>query len=352
MATQELDVRGLRKPDKHPAIFQTYEALQVGESVDLVNDHDPKHLRDEFEIDHPGSHAWEYLDEGAEAWRIRITKLSSTPLPRVLCDTTMVVAEAVKDRATLDLLHALTEADGKATGPAAWSEWKAGLVADLVRRTRAVLETGTPPPSRELTDAQRQLIEKGTLALVADMDGRADTLTVVYPDSPGVLATLAGVLALHRVDIHSLDAVTEGPVGLVTVRTALRYGSQPDWTLVRDDLCRAIEGRLELADNLAARAAAYAAPASAAPAQVQWVDGASERASVLEVRCPDSVGLLYRTASALTRSGMDVSAAFCTTLGGDVVDTFYVTTATGGTVDDMELKSSVRSEVLAAVSGG
>ena len=99
MATQELDVRGLRKPDKHLAIFQAYDALEVGGSVDLVNDHDPKHLREEFEVDHPGSHRWEYLDEGTEAWRIRITKLSSTPLPRVLCDTTAVVAVAEPDAA-------------------------------------------------------------------------------------------------------------------------------------------------------------------------------------------------------------------------------------------------------------
>jgi uncharacterized protein (DUF2249 family)/quercetin dioxygenase-like cupin family protein len=99
MAIQELDVRGLRKPDRHPAIFQAYDALEVGGAVDLVNDHDPKHLREGFEVDHPGSHRWEYLDEGTEAWRIRITKLSSTPLPRVLCDTTAVVADAEPDAA-------------------------------------------------------------------------------------------------------------------------------------------------------------------------------------------------------------------------------------------------------------
>lgn len=99
MTTQELDVRGLRKPDKHPAIFQAYDALEVGGFLDLVNDHDPNHLREEFEVDHPGSHSWEYLDEGPDAWRIRITKLGSTPLPRVLCDTTAVVADAEPDAA-------------------------------------------------------------------------------------------------------------------------------------------------------------------------------------------------------------------------------------------------------------
>ena len=86
----DLDVRSLRKPDKHPTIFAAYDRLPVGAAFVLVNNHDPRHLRDEFEIEHPGSYGWEYLDKGPEAWRIRISKLASTPLPRVLFDTTTV----------------------------------------------------------------------------------------------------------------------------------------------------------------------------------------------------------------------------------------------------------------------
>lgn len=87
MPDEELDVRTLRKPDKHPTIFATYDALQPGEALVLVNNHDPKHLRDEFEVEHPGSYSWEYVEKGPKAWRVRIGKLSSTPLPRVLYDT-------------------------------------------------------------------------------------------------------------------------------------------------------------------------------------------------------------------------------------------------------------------------
>ncbi|OBI98688.1 hypothetical protein A5660_04665 [Mycobacterium alsense] len=87
MADSELDVRGLRKPDKHPTIFAEYAGLAVGESFVLVNNHDPRHLRDEFDADHPGSYGWDYVEKGPQVWRIRITKLTSTPLPRVLADT-------------------------------------------------------------------------------------------------------------------------------------------------------------------------------------------------------------------------------------------------------------------------
>jgi len=93
MADNELDVRPLRKPDKHPTIFATYSALPVGESFVLVNNHDPKHLRAEFDVDHPGSYDWEYLDKGPEMWRIQITKLASTPLPRIVANTADFTAE-------------------------------------------------------------------------------------------------------------------------------------------------------------------------------------------------------------------------------------------------------------------
>jgi uncharacterized protein (DUF2249 family)/quercetin dioxygenase-like cupin family protein len=92
MGEHEVDVRTLRKPDKHPAIFQAYAAIPAGDSLVLVNDHDPRHLHDEFEIEYPGGYAWEYVAKEPRYWRIRITKLASTPLPRVLADTTVLAA--------------------------------------------------------------------------------------------------------------------------------------------------------------------------------------------------------------------------------------------------------------------
>ena len=56
-----LDVRAVRKPDKHPQIFEQFNALAVGESFVLINNHDPKHLREEFATDHPGEFSWQYL---------------------------------------------------------------------------------------------------------------------------------------------------------------------------------------------------------------------------------------------------------------------------------------------------
>jgi len=84
MADTELDVRRLRKPDKHPTIFATYAALDVGESFVLVNNHDPKHLRAEFDADLPGGFGWEYVERGPEVWRIRISKFAKTSVRRAV----------------------------------------------------------------------------------------------------------------------------------------------------------------------------------------------------------------------------------------------------------------------------
>jgi uncharacterized protein (DUF2249 family) len=58
-AVQTLDIRPLRKPDKHPEIFAGYAELPAGGSFVLINDHDPRHLREEFEADHAGSYGWD-----------------------------------------------------------------------------------------------------------------------------------------------------------------------------------------------------------------------------------------------------------------------------------------------------
>ena len=76
--TPVLDVRGMRKPDKHPTIFRTYADLPVDGAFVLVNDHDPKHLRNEFEAEHGGGYGWEYLNRETRDWRIQITKLADT----------------------------------------------------------------------------------------------------------------------------------------------------------------------------------------------------------------------------------------------------------------------------------
>jgi len=86
--TPELDVREVPKPQRHPLIFGRFQELDVGAAIVLVNNHDPKHLRQEFERDHPGGYSWDYLEAGPKTWRVKIGKVAEAATPRVLCNTT------------------------------------------------------------------------------------------------------------------------------------------------------------------------------------------------------------------------------------------------------------------------
>lgn len=70
----ELDVRGVNPPERHPRIFGTFTGLAPGESFVLVNDHDPKALYYQFQAELTGQFSWEYLEQGPTTWRVRIGK--------------------------------------------------------------------------------------------------------------------------------------------------------------------------------------------------------------------------------------------------------------------------------------
>lgn len=76
----ELDVREIPHGRRHPTIFGTYARLSPGGSFVIVNNHDPKPLRREFEATFPGAFAWDYVESGPERWRVRIGKVA-TPSP-------------------------------------------------------------------------------------------------------------------------------------------------------------------------------------------------------------------------------------------------------------------------------
>ncbi len=69
-----LDVTTIAPKDRHPLIFRTFDELQKGGTVSLVNDHDPKPLYYSFLHERGGQFEWEYLEQGPTVWKVRITK--------------------------------------------------------------------------------------------------------------------------------------------------------------------------------------------------------------------------------------------------------------------------------------
>ncbi|MFF1275556.1 [protein-PII] uridylyltransferase [Streptomyces marokkonensis] len=270
--------------------------------------------------------------------------------------TVRAVAEAVRSQGTLDLLHALTEADALATGPAAWSSWRASLVADLVGRVSAVLSGDVPADPAEAAhtaEHERLALEAvatgaPVLSLRAQTEPSAEPsgdpeplgveLLIAVPDQAGVLPAAAGVLALHRLTVRTaelraldLPAGVDGSVLLLDWRVAAEYGSLPQAARLRADLVRALDGSLDIAGRLAERDAAYPRRRGvvAPPPRVTVAPAASRHATVIEVRAQDAPGLLFRIGRALEDAGVRVRSAHAGTLGANAVDAFYVTQERG-----------------------
>jgi [protein-PII] uridylyltransferase len=275
--------------------------------------------------------------------------------------TVRAVAEAVGSQNTLELLHALTEADALATGPAAWSSWRGSLVTDLVKRASAVLagdvpeepETAAPTAEQERLAIEAVATGSPVLSLRAQTERPAESagqeqsgdpeplgveLLVAVRDQPGVLPAVAGVLAMHRLTVRTaeLRAVdlpdgVDGSVLLLDWRVAAEYGSLPQAARLRADLVRALDGSLDIAGRLAERDAAYPRRRGvvAPPPRVTVHPAASRLATVIEVRAQDAPGLLFRIGRALGEAGVRVRSAHVSTLGANAVDAFYVTGAQG-----------------------
>ena len=249
-------------------------------------------------------------------------------------------------RTLLELLHALAISDGLATGPAAWNDWKATLVADLVRRVAAVLDGEPMPGPAPLRDDQLALAAEGAPAATV----RGSEVTVVAPDRPGLLWRAAGVLASHRLAVRSANATSVDNIAVSVFDVAPDYGDPPDATLVAADLRRMLQGRLDVEDRLDRRARAVRPRAASVPApRVSLVDDASDTATVVEVRAHDAPGLLWRVGRALGECGLDVRAARVETLGAEVVDVFYVTDSDGKPLAAEDLRRATTHSVLAAL---
>lgn len=275
------------------------------------------------------------------------------------------VAQAVGNVETLDLLHALTESDAAATGPAAWSEWKKGLIDSLVRRVHAFLVTGGSAPDaavsqgggspdgmiEDLSERERELLDGQGVHVDSEPVGSdgEHVVTVVSDDRLGLLATVAGVLALHRLQVRSADTASHDGRVLSRWRVVPLFGDPPPIDLLRSDVVRAVSGEFDVAAALERRD--RRGPGTAARPWVEIVEGASSRFAVVEVRAHDEPGLLHRIATALAAAGAYVTAARVATLGSEVVDVFYLRRPDGGSLGFDHL-AAVRTTVLASLING
>jgi [protein-PII] uridylyltransferase len=326
--------------------------------------------------------------------------LSDTATRRDLSEENLVVdvAASVGDAERLAMLYVLTAADALATGPHAWTPWRQALIRELVGKVEHVLthgrigaDAGTELGTRiaALRDMLRdegpvegylQRLPRAYLLgvptevaarhfrLLAPPVGAADLrtdarpgersgtydLTVVASDRPGLLAKIAGALALNGLNILSAQAfTTEDGVALDLFVVDPVFEDEIDedrWRRFRTDLRKAIEGRISLEYRVREKRRLYPQPTAVAPTSVTIDNEVSDFFTVVDVSAPDRIGLLFDLARAFHELELDVHVAKVATLGSRVVDAFYVRDLFGEKVEDPGHIREIERAVLARLT--
>jgi [protein-PII] uridylyltransferase len=261
--------------------------------------------------------------------------LSATATRRDLDDPATIasVVEVIPNLQALELLHALSIADGEATGRAAWTDWKASLVADLVKRVALAITDNTVALQPELTPDQRVKADSGALSVSIEDRDSVYAIEIVVPDKTGLLSIVAGVLNLLRLDVRSARTKSHGNSAVMEwiVIPDPHAPALTEKTLHRE-LEEALRNKSSLAQRIEERIQAYAQlPTIPVPDPVieTFLDAATD-ATIIEVRSHDRPALLFGIGDTITRSNIDIRSAIVTTLGAEAIDTLYVTEIGGG----------------------
>ena len=252
--------------------------------------------------------------------------------------TIALVNERVKDPDSLQLLHALSIADGQATGRTAWSDWKASLVSTLVNKCLAAMSGTKPVAQPELTP---KIKLTGEISLAIEEGDGIFEIDVIARDQVGLLSIVAGVLSICRLEVRAARTKTTNEIAVFrwTVATDPNV-EMPSESKLLELLHKGIHGELDLGRKIDERIENYRRiPGIPTPPPVVSVmNDIATSATVVEVRMHDRPGVLYSVAKAISRTGVDIRAAIVSTLGAEAFDTLYVTDVAGNALTEAQAR--------------
>ena len=266
--------------------------------------------------------------------------LSTVATRRDLDDpaTISFVIEKLKDPEAVLLLHALSISDGEATGRTAWSDWKAGLVSDLVDRTLAAMSGVKPLAEPEL--ASRIAQDSEFAVLVSPNEGSFE-IEIVARDRTGLLSVIAGVLSISRLDVRSARTRTINEQAVMKwIVTVDANATMPSQEKLTDLFMKGLQGELDIVNKIDERINSYRKYPGipTPPPLVSAMNDIATNATVIEVRMHDRPGVLFSVAKAISRFGVDIRAAIVSTLGAEAFDTLYVTDLAGQALTEERAK--------------
>jgi [protein-PII] uridylyltransferase len=309
--------------------------------------------------------------------------------------TIETLALVCKTPERLRMLYLLTCADMRAVGPGVMTGWQAQILWDLYARALARLTGGQRErPTREsvgqrVTAAMRADVARTAvaahLALLSDryltttspqriaahlrlLDRLADggvlatelfhhpdlgssELVVATRDVPGLFSLIAGTLASQGINILSAQIHTRADgIVLDTFQVNDPFGEavteEARWRRTLEALRRVLRGEASVEDLLARRRAVYpSGEGVAGPPKISVDNQISDSRTVVEVKCPDRVGLLYVITRTLSGQGLDIASARIATEIDQAYDTFYVTDRQGRRLEDEAAMARVRESL-------
>lgn len=334
------------------------------------------------------------------AWLVRNhLLLSETATRRDIGDESLIVeiAEKIGSERRLGMLFLLSVADALATGPTAWSPWKATLVSRLFTRINLLLErgelvgVGASATARKRSEELRAALSDYPEALVEAhlanmprawllsmpvpdlvkqstlmMDPPLGDEIVVHPeaqtssgiwevvvlarDRPGLFSKVAGALALHGLNVLGAQIFTrEDGVALEVFRVEAIGNEEHRFERMARDAQLALRGRLSLDLRLSDKRREYAGrigKGKREPPRVIVDNFATDFYTVIEVHTTDRVGLLYTITRALSDLELDIHIAKVSTYAEDVVDVFYVRDLDGQKISDPDHVREIERTIL------
>ena len=281
----------------------------------------------------------------------------------------------------LDLLYLMTYADLSAVNPAVWTSWKAELLSELYRKSKAMIEdkisgeellystiySAPKDISRfsdkitenhvqdhfdslhddmgyanhftdeEIAQHVEEILKGDSLSVLFKELDDFTNVTVITKDFPSLLSKLCGVFAINDANIHSAKIFTrkDGIVIDTFLVTDFRTHKRVDeskYEKMREDFYSVINGFLELHQEVAKLKSRWWRIENKLfkrSGQIKITFEKHDRYTIIDVHSPDRLGFLYHVTNKLNKLGLIIYYAKISTKGDDIVDTFYVLDGNG-----------------------
>ncbi len=311
-------------------------------------------------------------------------------------------AKQVRSIDKLKSLLALTVADIRGVGPDVWNDWKGALIKELYIKTYDLLKPAqeiskiTEPlksskellirylnnkgvndldiktycskfydnywgtfnlPSvinhYEIFTSMKNYSKKLEVYLSDDSKLKATELLVITPDHHGLFSQISGLVASSGYDIVSAKIITRSD-GYALDTFFLQNKERkpiPDINLRKkliETITKGLEGNfnIEKALNIKWKEIPARFRAVKAPIRVIIDNKTSDQYTILDIKCKNAPGVLYKITKIITSLGLQINTANVSTYGDRVVDIFYLKNAFGSKVDDNTTIEKVKNSIL------